>query len=365
MRILYVCQTPLDRPTGAAEHVVACVNELSRRHHVVLVGPEGRLPREEGWKSLGIRAPSIPYVRLLVYNARLWRTLRDQAGRHDVAYVRSYPGLVAPAFVSRRLPYVAEANGVREEEMRLAGAPHWQMAVTKHAERLLFGRAAHVVAVTEGVRRYLIASLGITPHRTTVVENGVDPDRYRPIPRDRARSVLDLALEGRYVGFLGSLVPWQGLEDLIAAAGDIDATVLIGGSGPSRAALEAAATPNVRFLGGVPFEKAPLFLAACDVLILSKRPMASGYNPVKLYSYLASQRPVVASKVEGLEMVESSGAGLLYPPGDAAALARAVNSLLASPDSYGNRTGKGAVPRTWTETAHEISDVLARALREG
>ena len=185
--------------------------------------------------------------------------------------------------------------------------------------RLLAGaaRGAHgVLAVSQAVA-------ATVPHRRSLVlHNPVAA--VRTAPRQPP---------GRVVGFVGRLDPEKGLEELISAAELVDASFVVAGEprfAPAgyRRRLEAMAARRapgrLRFLGAVadPAEVLPGFA----VLAVPSRREPFGRVAAEA---LACGVPVVAAATGGLpEVVRDGVDGLLYPAGDAAALAERLRRLL-------------------------------------
>jgi glycosyltransferase involved in cell wall biosynthesis len=206
-------------------------------------------------------------------------------------------------------------------------------------ERALAARTDALIAVAPWVRDELLA-MGIgTEDRWHVIPVGVD---LTPLLEDRpalsqARAILDLPDRGPVVGIVGRLAPVKDHRTFLRAAVQIsteypDATFVVAGDGPDRAALhdEARAVlgDRVRFLGWV--NDLPSLYAACDVVTLTSRMEGT---PVALIEAAAAGRPVVATDVGGVaEVVRDGSTGFTVPAGDDAAVAAAVLSLLRDPD---------------------------------
>jgi glycosyltransferase involved in cell wall biosynthesis len=121
---------------------------------------------------------------------------------------------------------------------------------------------------------------------------------------------------------------------------------------------------RVHFHGQISYRDVPAFIAACDVLVAPLLPKPngdSGYSPLKLYEYLASGRPVVASRLEGLEVIEREALGRLVTPADPAALAGAVVEVLTDHGraEMGARARRVAVAEFgWDRAAARTIEIL-------
>lgn len=190
-----------------------------------------------------------------------------------------------------------------------------------------------IVAVSDATRRALIAQ-GYPAWRTVTVHNGIEPRE------SVAPAALDPAPPGPVLLEVGRLCDVKGQGELIAALpllGHDDVSVLLAGDdieagGAYRKALESRAHElgverRIRFLGYR--DDVPALLAAADVLVL---PSWVEGLPLVVLEAMAAGLPVVASAVGGTpEVVVDGETGLLVPPRDAQALARALGELLADP----------------------------------
>ncbi len=187
----------------------------------------------------------------------------------------------------------------------------------------LAGSADHVTSVSSYFRRLFGG---------TVVPQAVDTGLFDPARYDRARLRRDWGLEGhRVVLFLGRPQPHKGLDEIVEAikrsAHPEVRLVVVGGWTPYVERLNGV--DRVQFLGPQPFEKGPAFLAMADVVMVPQRtgPVALGQMPTKVPEAMAMGVPVIATAISDLPDQVGVG-GMVTPPGDVDALARALDQLL-------------------------------------
>jgi glycosyltransferase involved in cell wall biosynthesis len=175
------------------------------------------------------------------------------------------------------------------------------------------------------------------------------------------------------VGFLGTLKPWHDVTTLVRAMGLLRhltpaAHLLIVGDGPERERLEDLArsvgiADTASFTGAVPHDSVASYVGAFDVATVPYGRMRNFYfSPIKLFEYLAAGRPVVAADVGDIgHCVRRGETGLLYPPGDAEALASAISALLNDPAQASSlaRSGREHVRayHTWEGNARLVLEL--------
>jgi rhamnosyl/mannosyltransferase len=199
---------------------------------------------------------------------------------------------------------------------------------------------------------------GKAGQRREVIPYGFDAAAFAWSDAARARqAALAAAPKTRPVIFtVGRHVYYKGFEVLIRALAEVDAELWIGGRGPMtehyRAEAHAAGVASrVRFLGFVPDAELRAYYEACDVFCMPSTERAEQFGLVQLEA-MHWAKPVVATRLgTGVEYVTLDGVtGLLVPPKDAAALAAALNRLLADP-ALRARLGAAGQARL----AHEFS----------
>jgi glycosyltransferase involved in cell wall biosynthesis len=195
--------------------------------------------------------------------------------------------------------------------------------------------------------------------------HGIDAAAYRPSAERRrvARERLGIGHGTLAVGYVGRLTPSKALEDLLQASRELardlpDASVVIEGDGPSRAALEALTAQwqlgaTVRFIGYR--TDVPDVLAALDVFVF---PSLHEGHPNAVLEAIAAGVPVVATAIPGNdELVEDGGTGYLVPVRDAAALVDRVRRLARDPEA---RAAMGARAREIVAGECQMDGIVRR-----
>jgi glycosyltransferase involved in cell wall biosynthesis len=173
-----------------------------------------------------------------------------------------------------------------------------------------------------------------------LVRHGRDTASFRPERFDRAamRAKHGFKPDLPVVMFFGTIQPYKGLEDLVAAMKLLQhreaLLALVGVTddlhGQRTIALaERLLQGRLRLFGLQPFSAVPEFLALADVVVVPQRQTHAtvGQMPAKLYDAMAMAKPVVATAVSDIpEALE--GCGWIVPPGSPPALARAIDEAL-------------------------------------
>ena len=199
--------------------------------------------------------------------------------------------------------------------------------------------AARVFAVSDSLRR-LALDLGVAGERALVVSNGVDMERFRPLPRAEARRQLGIPADARVLVTVGGLVARKGYHRVIECLprlrqewGDVVYLAVGGASkeGDDSKILKAQAATagvgeHVKFLGPLAPDTLSVPLSAADALVLASS--NEGWANVLLEA-MACGTPVVASDVGGnREVVADESVGLIFDLADAHALEPAIDQVL-------------------------------------
>lgn len=356
MKILFIGFVDVARPGGATTHVLELVAALRDMSHEIALVANSSRPIEDLEDFHGIGSyldAKFQVVMLAKLCLSLFRglvTVLVVSRQVDLIYVRDYLGGIV-AWPSVRLfqkPVVYEINGIAAEERKAYGDGAFNQLYSRFidwAEGVTVRVARHFVAVTNQLKEYLVNNYRLDPQFVAVINNGVNTDVFKPLADDELvslRQELKLHKTDKTIVFTGTLSVWQGLVTLLEAAVSVidvfpQVCFLIVGDGPLKNKLKYKAdqlgiTKNVVFTGWVQREYIPQYLNLADICVVLKEPMVSGYSPVKVYEYMACGKPILASRVPGLEFLETVGIGRLAEPNDSRSVAAELLKMLENDD---------------------------------
>jgi len=247
---------------------------------------------------------------------------------------------------SREIPFVFEVRDLWPESLAAVGVSNEDSLLHRTLAAIagfLYQRANHIVVVTPAFQHRLIEDWRVPAEKISVVENGVESDKFSP------QAVVDptirrqLSVEGKFVtSYIGTLGNAHGLETLLNAAAELktrnpQVVFLLIGEGAEKEKIKAQAQTrdltNIRFLDQQPREKIPAYILASDacLVLLKKTDVFKTVIPTKMLEFMSCQRPVILG-VDGQarQIVEEAAAGIAIEPESATGLANAISQLYAN-----------------------------------
>jgi glycosyltransferase involved in cell wall biosynthesis len=285
--------------------------ELARRasegHDLIRLAPRTEVDLHAGWKLSRI----IKELKPQVVHAHDPHAVALASLALSISTARECPGLVA----SRRVAFHLKGNAF---------------------SRWKYHQVDCFIAASEAIHQILIDD-GVDPARIVTVYEGIDIDRVQAEPIANIHAEFWLPTHAPVVGAVGALTQEKGHKFLIDAAALVvrevpDARFVVLGEGELRPALE-------RHIKELHLEKHVLlpgfrpdilaFVRAFDVFVMCSLQEGLGTS---LLDAMAASKATVASITGGIpEVVADGETGLLVPPRDHHALARAISQLLKDP----------------------------------
>jgi glycosyltransferase involved in cell wall biosynthesis len=353
LRILFLAPQPFFEVRGTPLAVRAMARALLADGHQVelLTYAQGQPPDTPGLvhrRSLGLPVghvrpgPSLAKLALDVpFMAEAW--WRMAFGRYDVVHaVEEAAHLAAPLAGLLGIPLVVDVDSSIPDQLRESGfargGPLLWAAEELEGQALRAATAVITVcdSLSESVRRRAPQARVFQVEDPPLVED-VLPASSPEVGALRG----ELGLDGRpVVLYSGNFEAYQGVDLLLAAAAVVPEAqvVLMGGEPAEVEAARSRAPAHCAFAGKRPPSHLPLFLGLADVLA---SPRVSGVNtPFKVYTYLASGKPLVATRLPThTQILDDSRAFLAEPTPEGLALA--IRAALGDPGEAGRRAAAG------------------------
>lgn len=329
--------------TGGFEHLICCIRGCDPQLIRSSLRPEQVI-------ALNLRAS-----RFSFFVPNLLRTIRTC--KPDIVHSRNWGAIEAP--LAARLagvPVVIHSEHGYEIDS-LSHTPVRQ----RWMRRLVCSLADAVFTVSHQLREFHASQAGIRPDKIRVLQNGVDTQRFAPDPitRMRIRSELGIAPDDFVIGAVGRLVPIKDYPTLVRAAGRLAASrsdfkLLLVGDGPELVHLRqvAQSLPGVaeRLLTPGRRDDVPALLSCMDVFVQTS--LGEGMSNTVLEA-MASNLPLVVTRVGGNPEMVTAGCGWLFAPGDVEHLSELLR-MLADDRSLRATTGQAArrrVEETFSDQA--------------
>ncbi|MHB9131975.1 MAG: glycosyltransferase family 4 protein [Armatimonadota bacterium] len=351
--------TPSTLPSLARELLRQCpdlsIDIVTSRN--IYRGENVRLPAYQDWEGMRVFRLRVPRSNQPSTGARLAAGMVFSLAaaarictlpRYDLLLVGTNPppAPMAAGFVRRlrKTPYVYLIHDLFPDvaiALHALQAEHPAAQLGARRQHNWLHNAARVVVLGRCMRDYLVRKYQVPAERIDVIPNWADPDEIRPLPHDTAFRRAH-GLTGFILLYAGNFGQYQDFDTLLNTAKHLQAssqqiTVVLVGDGARKTELAQRITTdaltNVRIFPFVSKAEFADLLASADVSLVTLEPGAEAVGvPSKLYTILASGRPVIATVASGSEVamvLDEANCGLRVDPGDAPAMTEAILRLAA------------------------------------
>ena len=200
------------------------------------------------------------------------------------------------------------------------------------------------------------ARAGVRESKIFVWPDAVDLRWFNNFPSQRIlRKQLKLPAEEKIATYCGHFYQHKGISNVISAAKYLpDIFFCLVGGWPrdiERCRKQAKGLKNVYFTGFVPYQQVPDYLSASDFLLLPnsmKHEQAYSTSPLKLFEYMASRRPIIASNIPAFKgILNNEGNACLIEPDSPVDIASAIRTLISNTD-----LSSKIVDKAWQDVQH-------------
>jgi glycosyltransferase involved in cell wall biosynthesis len=341
MKIIYISSAAVPSRTANSIHVMKMCQAMEQNgHEVTLVAPKSRgefkLDDISIWQHYGIKnkfeikwLPSPSKYGIFLYSLlSAWLSRK-----YDLVYSRH---LYSAMFASKlRQPVIFETHDVPEG--RLGPFFFRVLYNSQHLKK--------IIVISNALKRLLKKSYPELPLKTVCVfPDGVDLERFNVIesPSIAQASLKLRGLQKFVAGYAGHLYKGRGIEIIISMAEKFPKiSFLILGGNPEdidfwkKKVLQA--NRNIYFMGFIPNGDLPMYLLACEVLLMpyQRKVTVSGgkgdtsqwMSPMKMFEYMACERPIIASDLPSLREILNSRNSILVSPDNISEWENALTTL--------------------------------------
>ena len=340
MKIAYISTSTVPSLTANSLHVMKmCQALVQEGHDTTLYAIRGAGDADAAIQQRYGIAEGFPIVWLKLrphlrgYDAAAAGVLAARRRSAELIYTRS---TAAAALASQfGIPTILELHDL----------PGGQFG--PHLLRRFFGGEGciRLVVISAALQRDLQVQFPELPlaQRCIVAHDAVDMERFHHLPRvPTARAAIGVP-EQFTAGYAGSFYSGKGIELIVRLAPLMPHVrfLLMGGDAATIAGIKAdlsfGATTNIAFAGFVDNARLPVYLAACDILLMPYQRKVAGsgggnvakyMSPLKLFEYMAAERLIIASDLPVLREVLTADNSVLCPPDDPAMWEQAIRQAI-------------------------------------
>lgn len=361
-RLAYLCLQATREGQASYAHVHEIIAGLRRRGWEVMLfeppyGKSGSLPG--------------PIGRMLWFAIVQLRMFRSR--KPNIIYIRNHFASLPTGLWARlcRIPVVQEVNGPYEDLFIAWPLTRYTAWLFKWCIRTQLRWADAIITVTPELADWAKQESGKTS--VWVVPNGANTSLFRPdapLPRG-------LVLPEKFVVFFGALAPWQGIDIMIEATRQLEwpseVKLVIMGDGVERSKVEVAAREGrIIYYGIIPYNQLPGIVARSLGGLSPQNSLGergkTGLSPLKVMETLACGVPAIVTDFPYMaQLVRENRCGIVIPPDDPKALAKAVRFLYEHPNERAEmgRRGREVVVRehSWEHRVELTEKILLHTLR--
>ena len=198
------------------------------------------------------------------------------------------------------------------------------------------GKIEGLIVITNWLKELYVKE-GISEEKILVAPDGVDLKMFgNPVSKEEARGRLAVPLDKKIICYAGHLYDWKGAHVLALSMkflSDGYSCFFVGGTEDDllkfKEFIKENGILNVVVVGHVPPTVVPKYLAASDVFVLPniKKGLSEYTSPLKLFEYMASKRPIVASDLPTIREVLNKENAVLIEPGNPKVIAEGIEKV--------------------------------------
>lgn len=253
----------------------------------------------------------------------------------------------------------------------------WESHMTLWLNFLAKGRIKRlsgIVAISENLKKIIIEKYGASSDRVVVAHDAVDLSEFGgAMDKTEARRKLDLEQNKKTIVYTGSIFERKGIFTLLETAasliGEYVFLIVGGGIGDEtekvKKFIKERKLGNVISAGHVFHKKIPVYLSAADVLVLPNSALDERTrdftSPLKLFEYMASDRPIIASATPTIKEILNNNNAVLVEPDSEENLKAGILKIFDNPEwarGLAQQARKDVENYTWKKRVEKILNFI-------
>ncbi len=240
----------------------------------------------------------------------------------------------------------------------------------------LFKKCRGLIAISLGLKNFYLKN-GAAEEKILVAPDAVDFEKFNiNVLKQEARRKVGLPLDKKIILYMGHLYDWKGADILAGAASFLkpdNLAVFVGGTEKDIAEfkIKNVGLKNIMIVGRRPHKEIPYWLKAADVLVLpnsAKEKISEIYtSPLKMFEYMASGTPIVASDLPSIREVLNEKNAVLVKPDNPDFLTAGIKKVLENPgfyDKISEQAYEDVQKYTWQKRGENIFDFIRSAINK-
>jgi len=332
MNIIMISKIDISKPTGETEHFLGLARGFKKiGHNVIIIAQQLEPNNYLEFKYFTIKpATRSKIINLLLYQIHLLISLPNiiKLIKPDFIYIRTSPFFIIAHIIAKLLHkrIISEVNGLNKNEFSLIHSENkLVLFYLILIEKLSYNISNKIIAISNPLKIYIMNNFHIKDNKIISITNGCDSDS---IEKNIIRKEI------KTIGFIGSILPWHGLNILIQAYKIVfkkhkTLNLLILGTnkiGNNKYNIKAIKTLNR--------SETNKYMALFDIAVIPSIETINNIkvivsSPIKFFNYLNRCIPILCSDIEELNsIIKNNNIGLIFNQGNVIECAEKLNKML-------------------------------------
>ena len=381
----------ISKPSPAREHFVGLGNGLEKNCNInayfPLIGKQTNDFLDVKFKTSPIRVPlsfenrTTRLLSLCLFNflIPLFILKRLILNKSDIIYSRHMPADLVNLLLAKifNVKYCVEINGDVRADRNIVKKNNFITKVLATLQKFVIINSTYIVVPTANLKRNIVHEYDVKDDKIIYIENGVEISKFERISNSHN---LPTELNDKFIfGYAGVFSEWQGIHLIVEALNYLNESVLsqsafvLAGDGPELPKIKSLIKKlklekYFYFTGFLQQDKYISVVKKFDICLapyIKERNDYWGVSPIKIHSYMACSKPIIASNISGArQLITEAKCGYLFEPDNAESLAYYMSKSFES-RTYLELLGKSGFESvslncTWDKLAEKLYERIKK-----